>query len=224
MADGTLDISVVSAVEYARDARALSAASGSRDLLRRPGAERHAVLATRPRDELGGRRVIVSRSSMTSVALLELLFENVWHARPEFVPGDAEMSDIARVRQRAARGAAGDRRRGAVLRGEARPRRESHATGLPSYPYRLRSRSRRGRRGRGCRSCSPSGSRSARHRSPKRSASHASADHVAQLGAGSTSTSWPDRRRPVTGVSRSPCVTSTCRAWTTASRTSTSPG
>ena len=33
---------------------------------------------------------------MTSVALLELLFENVWHVRPEFVPGDAEIADIAR--------------------------------------------------------------------------------------------------------------------------------
>jgi chorismate dehydratase len=31
---------------------------------------------------------------MTSVALLELLFENVWHARPRFVPGDAEISDV----------------------------------------------------------------------------------------------------------------------------------
>jgi chorismate dehydratase len=33
---------------------------------------------------------------MTSVALLELLFGNVWHARPEFTPGDAEVTDIAR--------------------------------------------------------------------------------------------------------------------------------
>ena len=32
---------------------------------------------------------------MTSVALLELLFENVWRAKPRFVPGDAEVSDIA---------------------------------------------------------------------------------------------------------------------------------
>ena len=31
---------------------------------------------------------------MTSVALLELLFENVWHARPKFVPGDAEVRDV----------------------------------------------------------------------------------------------------------------------------------
>lgn len=32
---------------------------------------------------------------MTSVALLELLFENVWHAHPVFVPADAEVSDVA---------------------------------------------------------------------------------------------------------------------------------
>ena len=39
--------------------------------------------------------MIVSRSSMTSVALLELLFEHVWQCRLYFLPGDAEMSDIA---------------------------------------------------------------------------------------------------------------------------------
>ncbi|MDQ3673654.1 MAG: hypothetical protein M3365_04690, partial [Gemmatimonadota bacterium] len=37
---------------------------------------------------------VVSRSSMTSVALLELLFEHVWHAQPHFVPGDTELSDV----------------------------------------------------------------------------------------------------------------------------------
>jgi chorismate dehydratase len=52
------------------------------------------LFSKRPAGELGGRSVIVSRSSMTSVALLELLFENVWHARPRFVPGDAEVKDV----------------------------------------------------------------------------------------------------------------------------------
>jgi chorismate dehydratase len=32
---------------------------------------------------------------MTSVALLELLFEHVWDAKPTFVPSDAELTDIA---------------------------------------------------------------------------------------------------------------------------------
>jgi chorismate dehydratase len=45
---------------------------------------------------LGGKRVLVSRSSMTSVALLELLFEHVWRCRPEFILGDAELADLDR--------------------------------------------------------------------------------------------------------------------------------
>ena len=95
MAAGALDVSVISAVEYARDA--------SRYLLLPDlaiscdGPVRSVVLfSKRPASELAGRRVLVSRSSMTSVALLELLFENVWDAKPTFVPADAELTDIAR--------------------------------------------------------------------------------------------------------------------------------
>src|SRR5207237_2259151 len=86
---------VVSATEYARD-------SGRYLLLPDlaiscDGPVRSVVLfSKRPASELGGRRVLVSRSSMTSVALLELLFEHVWDARPSFVPADAELTDIAR--------------------------------------------------------------------------------------------------------------------------------
>jgi len=93
MAASELDISVVSAVEYARDADrylllpdlAISCDGPVRSVM---------LFSRRPAGELGGRSVIVSRSSMTSVALLELLFENVWHARPRFVPGDAEIKDV----------------------------------------------------------------------------------------------------------------------------------
>ena len=93
MADETLDISVVSAVEYARDARrylllpdlAISCDGPVQSVM---------LFSRRPAEELDARRVIVSRSSMTSVALVELLFENVWRARPEFIAGDSEMSDI----------------------------------------------------------------------------------------------------------------------------------
>ncbi|HEY8833620.1 MAG TPA: menaquinone biosynthesis protein [Gemmatimonadaceae bacterium] len=93
MAAGELAISVVSAVEYARDAHrylllpdlAISCDGPVRSVM---------LFSRRPAGELGGRSVIVSRSSMTSVALLELLFENVWHARPRFVPGDAEVKDV----------------------------------------------------------------------------------------------------------------------------------
>lgn len=94
MAAGALDVSVISAVEYARDA--------SRYLLLPDlaiscnGPVRSVVLfSKRPASELSGRRVLVSRSSMTSVALLELLFDNVWDAKPTFVPADSELTDVS---------------------------------------------------------------------------------------------------------------------------------
>ena len=136
MAEGSLDISVVSAVEYARDARrylllpdlAISCDGPVRSVM---------LFSKRPAQELDGRRVIVSRSSMTSVALLELLFDNVWHARPEFVAGDAEVSDIATFDREPhdARLVIGDA--ALVLRGESRPRiaGSSTAPSMPTYPF-----------------------------------------------------------------------------------------
>jgi chorismate dehydratase len=95
MAAGTLDVSVISAVEYARESTRyllLPDLAISCD-----GPVRSVVLfSKRPAPELHGRRVLVSRSSMTSVFLLELLFENVWDARPAFIPSDAELSDVGR--------------------------------------------------------------------------------------------------------------------------------
>lgn len=95
MARGDLDLSVVSAVEYARDAQRyllLPELAISCD-----GPVQSVMLFSRkPAPELSGARVLVSRSSLTSVNLLELLFTHVWRAQPEFVPGDAEMGDIAR--------------------------------------------------------------------------------------------------------------------------------
>jgi chorismate dehydratase len=95
MAAGTLDVSVISAVEYARDATRylllpdLSICSD--------GPVRSVVLfSKRPASELHGRRVLVSRSSMTSVALLDLLFENVWDAKPAFIPSNSELVDVER--------------------------------------------------------------------------------------------------------------------------------
>ena len=134
MADGSLDISVVSAVEYARDARrylllpdlAISCDGPVRSVM---------LFSKRPANELDGRRVIVSKSSMTSVALVELLFENVWKARPEFIAGDAEMSDIVGFDRDVhdARLVIGDA--ALVLRGESRPQAGAQVTALPSYPY-----------------------------------------------------------------------------------------
>jgi chorismate dehydratase len=93
MAAGTLDVSVVSAVEYAREAKryvllpdlAISCDGPVRSVL---------LFSKQPAQELDGCRVLVSRSSMTSVALLELLFEHVWEARPQFVPANAELTDV----------------------------------------------------------------------------------------------------------------------------------
>lgn len=93
MAAGELDLSVVSAVEYARDWERyllLPDIAISCD-----GAVRSVMLfSDRPATELDGARVVVSKSSMTSVYLLELLFTHVWHAKPEFVRGDAEAADL----------------------------------------------------------------------------------------------------------------------------------
>ena len=96
MAAGTLDISVISAVEYARDAArylllpdlAISCDGPVRSVM---------LFSRRPAETLSGGRVLVSRSSMTSVALLQLMFEQVWHASPAFVPADAEVADLARI-------------------------------------------------------------------------------------------------------------------------------
>jgi len=95
MAAGNLDVSVISAVEYARDAArylllpdlAISCDGPVRSVM---------LFSRRPAESLGGGRVLVSRSSMTSVALLRLLFEEVWRTEPVFIPSDAEVSDLVR--------------------------------------------------------------------------------------------------------------------------------
>ncbi|MEO8337386.1 MAG: menaquinone biosynthesis protein [bacterium] len=96
MAAGTLDVSVISAVEYARDAArylllpdlAISCDGPVRSVM---------LFSRRPAESLGGARVLVSRSSMTSVALLRLMFEEVWRTEPQFIPSDAEVSDLVRA-------------------------------------------------------------------------------------------------------------------------------
>jgi chorismate dehydratase len=95
MEAGQLEVSVISAVEYARQA--------SRYLLlpdlaiTSDGPVRSVLLfSKRPVEELDGCRVLLTRSSMTSVALLRLLFDNVWGASPDFAAGDAEIADLAR--------------------------------------------------------------------------------------------------------------------------------
>jgi chorismate dehydratase len=130
MALGQLDVSVVSAVEYAREA--------SRYLLlpdlaiTSDGPVRSVLLfSRRPAEELDGARVLLTRSSMTSVALLHLLFEHVWKSSPSFAAGDAEITDVARFggQPHEARLVIGD----AALLLRARVRQSGSAA--PSYPY-----------------------------------------------------------------------------------------
>jgi chorismate dehydratase len=90
---GELDVSVISAVEYARN---------SRDLVLLPdiaiscdGPVRSVALFSR-RDvgQLDRRTVLLSASSRTSVALLELLCRHVWKIEPRLAQARAEAQDL----------------------------------------------------------------------------------------------------------------------------------
>jgi chorismate dehydratase len=90
---GELDVSVISAIEYARHAK---------DLLLLPelaiscdGPVRSvALFSRRTVGQLDGRTVLLSASSRTSVALLELLCKEVWQVRPKFAEARAEAQDL----------------------------------------------------------------------------------------------------------------------------------
>jgi chorismate dehydratase len=90
---GELDVSVISAVEYARHAR---------DLVLLPdlaiscdGPVRSvALFAKQAVGRLGGSTILLSASSRTSVALLELLCRDVWKIKPRFAEARAEAQDL----------------------------------------------------------------------------------------------------------------------------------
>jgi chorismate dehydratase len=90
---GELDVSVISAVEYARHAK---------DLVLLPdlaiscdGPVRSvALFSKRPAERLDGATVLLSASSRTSVYLLELLCRDVWGVRPRCAQVRAEASDL----------------------------------------------------------------------------------------------------------------------------------
>jgi len=90
---GELDVSVISAIEYARHAR---------DLVLLPdlaiscdGPVRSvALFSRRTVGQLDGRTVLLSASSRTSVALLELLCRDVWKIKPKFAEARAEATDL----------------------------------------------------------------------------------------------------------------------------------
>jgi chorismate dehydratase len=94
LAAGELDLSVVSAVEYARDAASyhlLPELAISCD-----GAVHSvALFSKRPLTDLHGVTVLRSASSRTSVLLLELLCRHVWKVQPHFATARAEANDLA---------------------------------------------------------------------------------------------------------------------------------
>lgn len=126
IARGELDVSVVSAVEYARESSrylllpdlAISCDGPVRSVM---------LFSRRPAEDLARRKVLVSRSSMTSVALLEVLFESVWRSAPKFVPGDAEMSDVQRFDE--------EDHDARLVIGDAALLLAAGTSGGPRYPY-----------------------------------------------------------------------------------------
>jgi chorismate dehydratase len=96
LADGRLDVSVISAVAYAQRAEeyellpdlAISSDGPVRSVL---------LFSRRPPEALGGARVLVSTSSRTSVQLLDLLARDRWGVAITTESAPAERADLARL-------------------------------------------------------------------------------------------------------------------------------
>jgi chorismate dehydratase len=93
LAAGELQVSVVSAVEYARNAAAYHLLP---DLAITCDGPVHSValFSRRPVEDLDGHTVLVTASSRTSVLLLDLLCRHRWGIRPRFVTARAEAPDL----------------------------------------------------------------------------------------------------------------------------------
>ncbi|HTC25169.1 MAG TPA: menaquinone biosynthesis protein [Gemmatimonadales bacterium] len=93
LAAGELDVSAVSAVEYARNAAAYHLLP---DLAITCDGPVHSVVlfSRKPVEELSGSTVLISASSRTSVLLLELLCRHRWRITPRFATVRAEASDL----------------------------------------------------------------------------------------------------------------------------------
>jgi len=93
LAAGDLDVSVVSAVEYARNARAYHLLP---DLAISCDGPVHSVklFSRRPVEQLDEAVVLRSASSRTSVLLLELLCRHAWRVTPRFATVRAEPADL----------------------------------------------------------------------------------------------------------------------------------
>jgi chorismate dehydratase len=90
---GELDVSVISAIEYARHAKALVLLP---DLaISCDGPVRSvALFSKRPVQHLSNATILLSASSRTSVALLELLCREVWKIKPKLAEARAEAQDL----------------------------------------------------------------------------------------------------------------------------------
>lgn len=93
LAAGELDLSAVSAVEYARGAAGYHLLP---DLAISCDGPVHSValFSKRPLADLEGATVLRTASSRTSVLLLELLCRHVWHVQPRFATARAEPNDL----------------------------------------------------------------------------------------------------------------------------------
>ncbi len=98
LAAGELDLSVISAVEYARDAGSYHLLP---DLAISCDGPVHSVklFSRRPVEELTGATVLRTASSRTSVLLLELLCRHRWQVMPKFATVRAEPSDLDALAQ-----------------------------------------------------------------------------------------------------------------------------
>lgn len=96
LADGRLDVSVISAVAYAQHADVLELLP---DLaISSDGPVRSVILfSRRPPAELGGARVLVSTASRTSIHLLELVARERWGVSFTPTPAPAEAGDLGRL-------------------------------------------------------------------------------------------------------------------------------
>lgn len=93
LAAGELDVSVVSAVEYARNAGAYHLLP---DLAISCDGPVHSVclFSSEPPEALDGATVLLSASSRTSVLLLELLCRHRWRVAPRFATARTESQDL----------------------------------------------------------------------------------------------------------------------------------
>ncbi|TDJ53623.1 MAG: hypothetical protein E2O47_07670 [Gemmatimonadetes bacterium] len=94
LAAGELDVSVVSVVEYARNAAAYQLLPDMAISCDGP-VHSVALFSRRPLSELEGATILRSASSRTSVLLLELLCRHRWSIQPRFATVRAEPQDLA---------------------------------------------------------------------------------------------------------------------------------